>query len=90
MLENNEKELLDKTLKLSEENNLLLKKMERQARWGRIFSIVRIVIYVLPFVLAYFYLMPFIQKIADIYSSFSGTSHATSTLEENIKALFGN
>ena len=73
-----DKELLEKSLKLSEENNRILKEMERNAKWGRIFSVIRIVIFVLPFVIGFLYLLPFIRKINDFYSVF-GAERGTST-----------
>jgi hypothetical protein len=67
-----EKELLQKNLVVSEENNRILKEMEKHARWGRIFSIVRVVIIILPFILGFLYLMPFLERLNDFYSGFGG------------------
>jgi hypothetical protein len=55
-----EKALLERALELSEQNNVILKKLEKQAKWSRVWGIVKVAIFVLPFILGYFYLAPFI------------------------------
>jgi hypothetical protein len=50
--------LLERALKLSEDNNIILKKMENHAKWGKIWGFVKVVLFVLPFIVGYLYLAP--------------------------------
>ncbi len=64
--------LLERAIDLSEQNNVILKKLEKQAKWARAWGILRVVIFLLPFILGYFYFAPLIgpalQNFGDNYS----------------------
>jgi len=73
-----EKVLLERTLKLSEENNLILQKMQRTARWAVLWGFIKVTIVVVPLMVGYFYLQPFIGQIM---ASFSGIKETLDLLK---------
>ena len=58
-----EKRLLEKAVRLSEENNRILEKMQRAIRWARIWGLIRFLIIVTPIVIGILYLQPFVEAI---------------------------
>lgn len=62
-----ERHLLERTLKVSLENNEILKKMRAQARRQTIYGFIRLVIILLPFVLGYLFLEPYIDEARSNY-----------------------
>ena len=64
-----EKRLLERTLKLSEENHELLKKIDRRAKRAAIYGFIKLAIIVLPLVIGYFLLEPYINQGIETYSS---------------------
>ena len=64
-----EKVLLERTLKLSEENNRILRKMQRVASWGVIWGFIKIAIIVVPLVAGYIYLQPFLGQAMANFNS---------------------
>ena len=64
-----EKVLLERTLKLSEENNQILHKIERRARWTILWGFIKVAIIVVPLVAGYILLQPFFgQAMASLES----------------------
>ncbi len=57
-----EKALLDRTLKLSEENNRILHQMQRAARWALLWGFIKVALIIVPLVAGYLYLQPFLGK----------------------------
>lgn len=64
-----EKLLLERSLKLSEENNRILKKMERRFRWAVLWGFIKIVIIIVPLVIGILYLEPYFQGAADEFNN---------------------
>jgi hypothetical protein len=62
-----DKVLLERTLKLSEENNLILRKMQRAARWALLWGFVKVLIVIVPLVLGYIFLQPFFGDLSENY-----------------------
>lgn len=62
-----ERILLERSLKLSEENNKILKKFERRARWAVLWGILKIAIIIIPLVIGYFFIQPYIEQASDEY-----------------------
>lgn len=79
-----EKELLLRVAKLSEDNHRILRKMERGVYWARVWSLVRLLLILAPLILGYIYLRPFLDKINEIYSDLNSfgnfNANSTSTL----------
>lgn len=64
-----EKQLLERSLRLAEENNKLLKTIDGRARRAAIYGFIKLVIIILPFVVGYFLLEPYINQGIETYSS---------------------
>ena len=64
-----DKVLLERTLKLSEENNRILQKLDRKAKWAILWGFIKILIVVLPLVAGYIFLQPFLDQSMTEYSS---------------------
>ena len=62
-----EKVLLERTLKLSEENNQILHKIERKARWAIVWGFIKVAIIVVPLILGYLYLQPFLAPAMESF-----------------------
>ncbi len=63
------KQLVD----LTEENNRILKKMQRSVRWTNFFQYIRWAIILAIAVGAFYFLQPVIVKINDIYNTMTGS-----------------
>ncbi len=63
-----EKVLLERTLKLSEENNQILHKIQKTARRAAIWGFIKVVIIVSPLVIGYFYFLPFFKETVETYN----------------------
>lgn len=66
-----DRELIEETLRISKENNQMLKSLRRFQHWSTFWSIVKIVVFVLPFILGYFYLKPYFGDMSSMGSSLS-------------------
>lgn len=64
--------LLQRALKLSEENNEILRSMRRKFRWAFIWGIVKIVIIVVPLVIGFLYLEPYFGSIGETFREAQG------------------
>ncbi len=62
--------LIERTLKLSEENNVLLKKMRSAQRRATIYGFLRLALVIVPLVLGYLFLEPYIDGAVNNYQSF--------------------
>jgi Sec-independent protein secretion pathway component TatC len=56
-------------LALTQENNQMLHKIRRDAAWGKFWSIIKVIIFIAPFIYAYYYLSPYIEKVNSMYQS---------------------
>lgn len=65
-----ERQLLERSLKLGEENNALLHKIDRRAKRAAIYGFVKLAIIVLPFVVGYFLLEPYFDQVESNYNTF--------------------
>ena len=64
-----EKVLLERTLKLSEENNNILHKMQRAARWAILWGFIKVAIIIVPLIAGYIYLQPFLGQAMENFNS---------------------
>ena len=62
-----EKVLLERTLKLSEENNKILKRLDRTRRLAVIWGFVKVLIIIVPLIAGYLYLEPVIRPLITQY-----------------------
>ena len=64
-----EKELLHRSVALSEENNDMLKSLRRHARMARLMTFIYWIAIIGAGVGAYYYFQPYIQKVSSIYDT---------------------
>ncbi len=64
-----EKVLLERTLKLSEENNQILLKIQSRARWAILWGFIKVAVIIAPLVVGYFYLEPFLNQAFDNFNT---------------------
>lgn len=60
-----DRHLLERLEKLTEENNEMLRKIRRTTKWSFVWGIIKIAIFVLPFAIAYFYLEPYLGTFGE-------------------------
>ena len=60
-----DKHLLERLEKLTEENNEMLRKIRRTTKWSFVWGIIKIAVFVLPFAIAYFYLEPYLGTFGE-------------------------
>ncbi|MEX0932322.1 MAG: hypothetical protein WDZ61_00305 [Parcubacteria group bacterium] len=58
-----EKVLLERAVELSRENNKILHKMQRAAKWAAVWGFVKFLIVVIPVVIGILYLSPYAQEL---------------------------
>ena len=64
-----ERHLLERTLKLAEENNKILRKVESRAKRAALYGFIKLVLILLPFVVGYFLIEPYIDEAQEGYSN---------------------
>jgi hypothetical protein len=62
-----EKRLLERVAKLSEDNNEILHGLRRVHRWAVFWGLLKIAIFAVPFVIAYFYLEPRLGPLSETF-----------------------
>lgn len=62
------KALLDRLVKLSEENNKILRKLRRAAFWGMVWDVIKILIIVVPIVAGIVIFRPYLLNLIQDYS----------------------
>lgn len=67
-----EKELLRRTLAVSEENQKVLRKLERHIRWQSYWGFAKILIIVVPLIIGYLFLQPYLGSMFNTYSEVQG------------------
>ncbi len=64
-----ERQLLERTLKLSEENQQILRKINRRAKWSFLWGFIKVCIIVIPLVVGFFFLQPYLDQANSNYNS---------------------
>lgn len=59
-----DRRLLERTFKLSENNSRILKKLERRSRWAFIWGVIKIAIVIVPLILGYLFIRPHLDEAA--------------------------
>lgn len=67
-----EKEMLKKTLELSQENNKMLHSIRRSMKWGRVVKIIYWVVIIGAAIGAYYYITPYIDSAVGAYGNVKG------------------
>lgn len=55
-------------MKLAEENNHILRKLQRIHRWAVLWGFVKLALIIVPLVIGYFVLQPYLEQAADNYN----------------------
>ena len=61
-----EKVLLERLVKLAEDNNQILHRMRRAAHWGMVWSFVKFLIILTPIIIGYLILQPYWNQIKQL------------------------
>ncbi|MEK7461876.1 MAG: hypothetical protein AAB586_02275 [Patescibacteria group bacterium] len=72
-----EKTLLERTLRLSEENNQILHKIQNRARWAVLWGFIKVAIIAIPLVAGYLYLQPFLEQTIGNYNALKSALNLT-------------
>jgi hypothetical protein len=82
-----EKELLEKTYALAEENNQILRGIRRINRWGVAYKVVYWVLIIALSYGAYVYIEPYVGQLVETYKSIMGTADEVQKATNSIKDL---
>ena len=75
-----EKELLTRSVKLAEENNKILHVLKRTARWQTFWSLIKTLIIIIPLVVGYLFLEPYLQPLIGDFKQIQGMMGTSSQL----------
>jgi hypothetical protein len=64
-----ERVLLERTLKLSEENNKIVRGLRSSARWANFWGFIKILIFIVPLVFAYIWLQPYLGMFEETFKN---------------------
>lgn len=67
-----EKVLLERTLKLSEDNHKILKKLESRFKWAFIWGVIKVAIIIVPLVLGYLFIRPHLDEAKTDFQEIKG------------------
>lgn len=79
-----EREMLEKSLALAEENNKMLHSMKRSMMWARVMRIVYWTILLGSAVGAYYFIQPYVDQIIGVYGDTKDSFEGINTLFQNI------
>jgi hypothetical protein len=82
-----ERDLLTQSIKISEENNRILKSMRRSARFASFLRIVYWVIILGSAFGTYYFLKPYINAVADSYNSMKSSIETVKNATNKLPAL---
>jgi hypothetical protein len=82
-----EKELLQKTYKLTEENNEILKGMRRSQRMGSVMKALYWILIIVGSIAGYYFAQVYIQSLLGAFGDKEGNNTSTSSLIEQYKDL---
>lgn len=77
--------LLTEALRLSQENHKMLIKIERRSRWSTIWGFVKIGVVVVPLVLGYFLIQPFLEKVTGTTGTKDGVQELLGTYQDLLR-----
>ncbi|MCE9644016.1 hypothetical protein K8Q93_02115 [Candidatus Parcubacteria bacterium] len=67
-----DREILERLLKLEQENYRILKALRSSQRWGVFWGFIKFLLLIIPLIIAYFYLQPYLQMIWATYEQAQG------------------
>ena len=84
-----EKSLLEETAKLTQDNNKILHSMRRAMRWGRFFTVIKLLVIVGLTLGAYYYIQPYVETLLGIYGNFNNGAPSSSSIKKGIMDSLG-
>jgi len=83
-----ERELLKKSIELSEESNKILRSMRRATRWNNVFRVIYWIVILGAAFGAYYFIQPYVSAVTDAYtgikSDINSVKDATSKVPNTI------
>jgi len=67
-----ERVLLEHTLKLSEENNKILRGIQSAQRRAAVYGLIKLALIIVPLVLGYVFIQPYLDQAVENYRSIQG------------------
>jgi hypothetical protein len=64
-----ERQLLERSLKLAEENNALLRRVDARTKRAALYGFIKFAVLILPFVIGYFFLEPYFDDARGAYEN---------------------
>jgi hypothetical protein len=86
----NEKELLQKTYDLSEENNKILRGLRRSNRLSSFFRVIYWIIVIVAAYGAYWFIQPYLNLVVNAYGSLQSDLKTVKTATTNITSPINN
>ena len=74
------KELLRRNIKLSEENNSILKKMRRSAEWSSFFRFIYWLLIIAAGIVSFYYVQPYLDKAMQLYNQVQTTANQVKSI----------
>ncbi len=81
------KKLLEETFELAQENNKMLRKIRSVQKWSAFWSGLKIFLIIGIALGSFYFLEPYINKIADLYNSISGTTQELNSSNSSFQDL---
>jgi len=75
--------LLEENRKTNKEVYAIVKKLKKQMMWQSIFGFVRILVIVIPLIIGFYYLTPFVQQAMDDYQKLMGVTDQVGSFDIN-------
>jgi len=67
-----ERELLNRSLVLAEENNKILLRLQRNIKWQTVWGVFKVLVVVVPLVFGYLFLEPYLDPLLNNYKNMQG------------------
>jgi hypothetical protein len=83
-----ERELLEKTYRLAEDNNDMIRRLYRSYRWGRYMKIAYWAVIIFLSVGAYWLIQPYLNQMMSIYGTAGETIQNLHNATTNAQSLF--
>ncbi len=81
------KKMITETLKLSQENSALIKRIDRRQRYGMYWRTITVIIAVASALGVYYYFQPYVDQFVDIYNQAEKTFIQFGTIPEQLRNL---
>jgi len=82
-MDKDDRELLEKTLSLAQENNVMLRSMRRSMRWSKILHATYWIVIIALSVGAYIFIEPYLKQLLEVYNVFNRDL-------QNVQGIMGN